>query len=53
MNEEKIVSLCVNCLGKKPKNITRCTVGHGNYVYIVELADRKVVVRCSEEAGAY
>ena len=29
------------------------TVGHGNYVYIVELADRKVVIRCSEETGAY
>ena len=53
MNEEKIVSLCVNYLGKKPKNITRCTVGHGNYVYIVALTDRKVVVRCSEEIGAY
>ncbi len=38
---------------EQPRTIERCTVGHGNYVYIVELADRKVVVRCSEEAGAY
>lgn len=53
MNEEKITKLCLDCLGEQPKNITRCNVGHGNYVYIVELADRKVVVRCSEEIGAY
>ncbi|MBQ8800616.1 MAG: aminoglycoside phosphotransferase family protein [Lachnospiraceae bacterium] len=53
MNEEKIVSLCQNCMAEQPKKITRCTVGHGNYVYIVELMDRKVVVRCSEETGAY
>ena len=53
MNEEKIAELCLKCLAEQPKNITRCNVGHGNYVYIVELADRKVVVRCSEETGAY
>lgn len=53
MNEEKITKLCLGCLAEQPKNITRCTVGHGNYVYIVELADRKVVIRCSEETGAY
>ncbi len=53
MNEEKITKLCIDCLAEQPKNITRCAVGHGNYVYIVELADRKVVVRCSEEIGAY
>ena len=53
MEEEKIAKLCVKCLAEQPKNIIRCTVGHGNYVYIVELADRKVVVRCSEETGAY
>ena len=53
MNEEKIEKLCIACLAEQPKNIIRCTVGHGNYVYIVELADRKVVARCSEESGAY
>ena len=53
MNEEKIAMLCLKCLAEQPKEIERCTVGHGNYVYIVELADRKVVVRCSEETGAY
>lgn len=53
MNEEKVAMLCLKCLAAQPKGIERCTVGHGNYVYIVELADRKVVVRCSEETGAY
>ena len=53
MDEEKIAKLCVKCLEERPKELERCTVGHGNYVYIVELADRKVVVRCSEEIGAY
>ena len=53
MNEEKIAMLCLKCLAEQPKEIKRCAVGHGNYVYIVELGDRKVVVRCSEEMGAY
>lgn len=53
MGEETIVRLCSECLAEIPKNIIRCAVGHGNYVYIVELADRKVVIRCSEETGAY
>lgn len=53
MNEEKIAMLCLKCLTEQPKGIERCAVGQGNYVYIVELPDRKVTVRCSEEAGAY
>lgn len=53
MNEEKIVRLCINCFAKQPKNIARCSVGQGNFVYIVEFTDRKIVVRCSDEAGVY
>ncbi len=53
MNDEKIAKLCLKSLTEQPKEIERCAVGQGNYVYIVELADRKVVVRCSEEQGAY
>lgn len=53
MNEEKIVRLCINYFAKQPKDIARCTVGQGNYVYIVEFTDRKIVVRCSEETGVY
>lgn len=53
MNEQKLTALCQACLGECPKTISRCAVGQGNYVYIAELTDRKVVVRCSEEAEAY
>ncbi len=53
MNKEKIETLCLEYFSEQPKKIERCAVGQGNYVYIVELADRKVVVRCSEEVGAY
>jgi len=51
--EQMICEICKQCFSEQPKEIKRSTVGQGNYVYIVELADRKVVVRCSEEAGAY
>jgi len=53
MNEEKIVDLCTECFLEKPRKITRCAVGQGNYVYIVELEGRKVVLRLSEETCAY
>ncbi len=53
MNEEKIAKICMECFSERPKEIKRCAVGQGNYVYIVELVGRKVVVRCSEDAGAY
>ena len=53
MNEEIIIKLCVAYFAEQPKNISRCAVGQGNYVYIVELSNRKVVVRCSEEKDAY
>lgn len=36
MNEQKLTVLCQVCLGECPKKITRCAVGQGNYVYIVE-----------------
>ena len=53
MNEEKIAKLCIDCFEEEPRDIARCTVGQGNYVYIAEFANRKAVVRCSKEAGAY
>lgn len=53
MNEEIINRLCMDCFAELPKNISRCAVGQGNYVYIVGLSNRKVVVRCSEETDAY
>ena len=51
---EKIISrICMQCLSKNPQSIERCAVGQGNYVYIVECADVKYVIRCSEEHNAY
>ena len=53
MNEKIISRLCRECLSKTPRSIERCGVGHGNYVFIVECAGIKYVVRCSLERDAY
>ena len=53
MNEKKVTQICLTCLAEEPHAIERCTVGQGNYVYIVECSHEKYVVRCSEEQGAY
>lgn len=53
MNEEIISQICLACLAGEPDAIERCAVGQGNYVYIVECARDKYVVRCSEEQNAY
>lgn len=53
MNEEKVFQLCLECLSESPKTIERCTVGQGNYVYIVDCSGQKYVFRCSAECNAY
>lgn len=53
MNENTIFQLCIHCLSETPRSIERCAVGHGNYVFIVECAEAKYVVRCSLESNAY
>lgn len=53
MNEEIIARLWMERFSKALQFIGRCTVGQGNYVYIVECAGEKYVVRCSTERGAY
>ena len=53
MNEKIISQLCMKCLSESPQSIERCTVGQGNYVYIVECKNVKYVVRCSLESNAY
>ena len=53
MNEKIIVQLCMQCFAEAPQSIERCSVGHGNYVYIVECLGQKYVFRCSLERGAY
>ena len=53
MNEEMISQIFFELFSEKPSAIERCTVGHGNYVYIVECAGAKYVIRCSGESNAY
>ena len=53
MNEQIISRLCSEYFSENLKSIERCSVGQGNYVYIVECADVKYVVRCSSEHNAY
>lgn len=53
MNEKIISGLCMEYLSEAPQLIERCTVGQGNYVYIVGYPDTKYVVRCSPKHNAY
>ena len=53
MNEKMISQIFFELCSKKPSAIERCTVGQGNYVYIVECTGEKYVFRCSEESNAY
>lgn len=53
MNEKIVLQICLQCLDEEPRKIKRCTVGQGNYVYIVECISGKYVIRCSEEDNAY
>lgn len=53
MDEKNISGICMQCFSINPRSTERCTVGQGNYVYIVECAGMKYVVRCSVEQNAY
>ncbi len=53
MNEKMISQLCMQCFSEVPQSIERCTVGQGNYVYIVECSGTKYIFRCSPEHNAY
>lgn len=53
MNDNTVLRLCAEVFGDNPDTIRRCTVGHGNFVSIVELGGEKYVFRLSREAGAY
>lgn len=48
MNEQLIERLCAEVIGTAPRRVTRCSVGTGNYVYIVECT-QKYIIRCSED----
>lgn len=53
MDEKMISRICMQCFSQNPELVERCAVGQGNYVYIVECAGVKYVVRCSVEHNAY
>ena len=53
MNEKKVLQICLKVFSEKPSTIERCTVGQGNFVYIVECVGTKYVLRCSVEKNAY
>lgn len=53
MNDNLISQLCVECFSTEPSTLKRFSVGTGNYVYRVECAGTKYVIRCTPEANAY
>ena len=53
MNEKMISRLWLEYFAEEPQTIERCTVGQGNYVYIVECKGIKYVARCSSQRDAY
>lgn len=53
MDENIIARLCEEVFSEKPMSAERCSVGQGNYVYIVRVCGAKYVVRCSPDKNAY
>ncbi|WP_304089194.1 hypothetical protein [Methanobrevibacter ruminantium] len=53
MEIDKASCLFEAVMGEQVENIERCSMGIGNYVFIVFTSSSKYILRCSEEAGAY
>ncbi len=53
MEKKTVKKICMKYLSQEPTSIERCSMGIGNYVFIVTIADEKYVFRGSEEEGAY
>ncbi|SEK42714.1 Phosphotransferase enzyme family protein [Ruminococcus albus] len=53
LDDNIISKLCKKCFSEIPQSIERCSVGQGNYVFIVQLTDTTYVIRCSPEKNAY
>ncbi len=53
MDEKILVQICLDCLGRIPDGIRRCSTGLANYVYLLEAGGEKYILRCSQDAGAY
>lgn len=53
MHDRLISELCQKYLLQIPQNIQRCSIGQGNYVYIVTCDAEKYVFRFTTECAAY
>ncbi len=49
MNLETAKGLCARILSREPESVERCGVGIANYVYKVECAGEKYILRCSTD----
>ncbi len=47
------IKICEKVFGTAPDAVERCTVGQGNYVYIVECLQEKYVLRCNADGNTY
>lgn len=53
MDMHIISNIFLSCIHHKPQRVTRCSVGIGNQVYIVECDHVKYILRCSTDDNAY
>lgn len=53
MIEEVLTQICLTVFFEEPKVVQRCGTGQGNYVYMVECAGDRYMIRFSPERNAY
>lgn len=53
MKWEMISDILFSCIHQTPQEIERCTVGIGNYVYIIKCENVKYIFRCNMNDNAY
>lgn len=53
MNDKEAITLFEDVTKKDVVQIDRCSVGIGNYVFVVSTAAEKFILRCSKEKDAY
>lgn len=53
MKISKANQLFQTVMNEQPEHMERCSMGIGNYVFIVSTVSSKYILRCSEETNAY
>ena len=53
MDEKRIAEIFSCCFSRRADSVRRCATGQGNYVFRVEAAGTRYIIRCSPETGAY